>query len=559
MTATTPIAPMKDNKEVMTGITDIFTPKPRNASVQQAVPRENKKFRRSLLDMLFGPGRSSGKTQAPQYPVVKPIPGIDTQPVHPVKPGLNSLSRLFGIKPDKTPLENLQDQIKKEKVHGETGIKRFFRKMHISPAKDVSIMPSRAALKQTHTARGVVMPNRVIPSTVRSINSPLSRNSFLGKINLKGKSASQAVVTTFVKPAPVEEPVPVARPKNIKEWIKAFRTNITSIHLSELFHPKPAARITPIVARHAVYGVPVHRQAQSKVRRQLYLSLGKSGAEIRVPALPIFNPSWRFISGILTIACSACMAYMIYAPQFLVTSVEVKGLNRLDPERIQPILDLANRPIVFLDADMIRNRVSQVLPELKDIRVSIELPATISITLGERKPALVWDNNGEISWIDTDGILIPVQGEGGELLTILANVPPPVYDFSSKQEIVKARAAAGVQFEPRMKRDDEDTVEEPEPSFPGMQQVDQSVLSTAVQLSMMMPVGAQLIYDSKYGFGWNDQLQSLTVYIGQDLTNLNIKMNEYSAIMMALQKDGIKPGMISLEHVHAPFYRLERH
>jgi hypothetical protein len=35
-------------------------------------------------------------------------------------------------------------------------------------------------------------------------------------------------------------------------------------------------------------------------------------------------------------------------------------------------------------------------------------------------------------------------------------------------------------------------------------------------------------------------------------------MNEYSAIMIALQKDGIKPGMISLEHVHAPFYRLER-
>jgi hypothetical protein len=35
-------------------------------------------------------------------------------------------------------------------------------------------------------------------------------------------------------------------------------------------------------------------------------------------------------------------------------------------------------------------------------------------------------------------------------------------------------------------------------------------------------------------------------------------MNAYSAIMLRLQKDGIKPGMISLEHVHAPFYRLER-
>ncbi len=90
-----------------------------------------------------------------------------------------------------------------------------------------------------------------------------------------------------------------------------------------------------------------------------------------------------------------------------------------------------------------------------------------------------------------------------------------------------------------------------------MQQVELPYIY-AIQLSTMMPVGAQLLYNSKYGFGWNDQLQSLTVYIGQDLSDLDVKMNEYSAIIVTLQKDGIKPGMISLEHVHAPFYRLER-
>jgi hypothetical protein len=51
-----------------------------------------------------------------------------------------------------------------------------------------------------------------------------------------------------------------------------------------------------------------------------------------------------------------------------------ESLNRLAPERIQPIMDLANRPVVFLDADAIKYRVSQVLPELKDIRVSRLLP-----------------------------------------------------------------------------------------------------------------------------------------------------------------------------------------
>jgi hypothetical protein len=38
----------------MTGISDIFNPRPKPASVKQAVPREYRKVRVSLLDALFG-------------------------------------------------------------------------------------------------------------------------------------------------------------------------------------------------------------------------------------------------------------------------------------------------------------------------------------------------------------------------------------------------------------------------------------------------------------------------------------------------------------------------
>ncbi len=541
----------------MTGISDIFNPKPKQASMQHAVPRQNKKVRRGLLDILFGPSCSAAKPQAPQYPVIKPMPGIDTRPVHSATPKLDSLSRLFGIKPDRSPLENLQDQIKKEKPHGETLIRKVFRKLHIFQPKE-PVMPSRSVIMQKHPTRGVVIPTRITPSTVRSINSPVSRNSFLGKLGRKKSSPS--VVATYVKPAhPEEKPAPKARPQNAREWLTAFRENAVGLKFPRILKGSSAVQTTPVITRRGVYGVPIHKQAQTRVRRQLYLSLGASGAEVRVPALPIFNPSWRIISGLLTAGCIAAIGYLVYAPQYQVTSVEVKGLNRLDPERIQPILDLANRPVVFLDADMIKTRVSQVLPELKDIRVSVDLPATISITLGERKPALAWEYNNEVSWIDTDGILIPVQGDGGELLTILADVPPPVWDITERKEIIKAYAAAGVQFERHSKSGSSSTTEKQETVYMGnMQQVEPVVLATAVQLSLMMPVGAQLIYNQDHGFGWNDQLQNLTVYIGQDLNYLDVKMNEYSAILIALQKDGIRPGMISLEHVHAPFYRLER-
>jgi hypothetical protein len=199
-----------------------------------------------------------------------------------------------------------------------------------------------------------------------------------------------------------------------------------------------------------------------------------------------------------------------------------------------------------------------VLPELKDIHVNVGYPASITISLGERRPVLAWETNGQTTWIDTEGVVIPVQGDGGELLTILSDVPPPVVDLSTRKETFKAHAAAGVQFKPKAKPVAQDSTPAAEQVFPGMQKVEPSVLYTAIQLSTMMPAGAQLMYSNKFGFGWNDQLQSLNVYIGQDLSNLDVKMNEYSAIMLTLIKDGIKPGMISLEHVHAPFYRLER-
>jgi cell division protein FtsQ len=546
----------------MTGISDIFNPRPKGSPLQQAIPRESKKVRRSLLDMLFGPSPSVKKPEVPTYPVIKPMTGIE-QPAQSPLSRLDKVSRLFGIKPDRTALENLQEQLHKEKPHGETIVGKMGRKMNIAP-KNTPVMPSHAALNQKNSARGVVIPTRITPSTVRSINSPISKNSLIGRVKqtIENQQTPPTLVTTFVKPKPEPKPEPAAeprvRPANAKEWILAFRANLQEAKIPSLWKASTAVNSTPIVSRRGTYGVPMQKQTQNKVRRQLYLALGASGAEIRVPALPIFNPSWRIISGLLAAACIAACAYMLYAPEFLVTSVEVKGLNRLDPERIQPILDLANRSVVFLDADLIKERVSQVLPELKDIRVSVDFPATISITLGERKPALVWDNNGNQSWIDTDGVLIPVQGDGGELLTILSDVPPPVWEISDKKEIVKARAAAGVQFTPQAKKSEDDSNSTEEPVVFGTQQVEPAVMSTAIQLSTMMPVGAQLIYNSRYGFVWNDQLQNLTVYIGQNLDYLDVKMNEYSAIMIALQKDGIKPGMISLEHVHAPFYRLER-
>ncbi len=39
----------------------------------------------------------------------------------------------------------------------------------------------------------------------------------------------------------------------------------------------------------------------SKVRRQYYFSLNATGAELRLPAIPVVNPGWRLLSGLIAI------------------------------------------------------------------------------------------------------------------------------------------------------------------------------------------------------------------------------------------------------------------
>jgi hypothetical protein len=43
-----------------------------------------------------------------------------------------------------------------------------------------------------------------------------------------------------------------------------------------------------------------------------------------------------------------------------------------------------------------------------------------------------------------------------------------------------------------------------------------------------------------------------------DVADLEEKLFVYSAIVEEVQANGITPALINVEHVHAPFYRMER-
>jgi hypothetical protein len=48
------------------------------------------------------------------------------------------------------------------------------------------------------------------------------------------------------------------------------------------------------------------------------------------------------------------------------------------------------------------------------------------------------------------------------------------------------------------------------------------------------------------------------VFIGSKLERINDKMLMYETIVRKLEEQGIQPNMVSVEFLHAPYYRQEK-
>jgi hypothetical protein len=82
------------------------------------------------------------------------------------------------------------------------------------------------------------------------------------------------------------------------------------------------------------------------------------------------------------------------------------------------------------------------------------------------------------------------------------------------------------------------------------------MVSAILSMNAQVPAGTSLSYDPQRGLGWQDA-QGWEVYFG-DTRNMDMKLRLYRAILEKLDKDDIMPALISVEHVHLPYYRLER-
>jgi cell division septal protein FtsQ len=269
------------------------------------------------------------------------------------------------------------------------------------------------------------------------------------------------------------------------------------------------------------------KRAKSKPRRRYDVALNMPGVEMRLPAIPQVTFGWRLVSFLLVAALGTLLYHLWNSPMYRVQAAQVSGLQRLTRADVNAVLDVRDEPIFTIDPGQLREKLQAAFPEFSSVDVQVALPGEVFVTVEERQPILAWQQDGRTELVDANGVSFPVREQNPVIpaLVVEAHGGPQLGDQFLNENALQ-------QFMP---------VE---------------MVSAIVSMSGQAPKGTPLMYDPQRGLGWRDE-HGWEVYFG-DTKNMDMKLKVYKAITDKLRREDIQPVLISVEHVHLPYYRLER-
>lgn len=307
----------------------------------------------------------------------------------------------------------------------------------------------------------------------------------------------------------------------------------------------------PVMARTPMAGISRPVAQGSRRGRRLYnVSLDPAqGMEMSLPALPRLALSWRLISLFLVAMLGYALYYSWESPTFRVDAPQIEGLQRLTINEVNATIGLIGEPIFLLDAPSIEADLREAFPEFSSAQVQIKLPNSVTIVVTERTPVLIWSKGGESSLVDDQGVTFPVRSStpSGSYPVIEASGDPPKIVLPSEQSLTPRgetlNKITGILLPQLAPRDQVHPL-----ISPGM-------VKAVLLLAKQAPTGAKLIYDPTHGLGWTDR-RGWNVYLG-DEQDIETKMLVYRAIIENIKGGEVRPTMISVEYLHAPYYRIE--
>jgi cell division septal protein FtsQ len=289
---------------------------------------------------------------------------------------------------------------------------------------------------------------------------------------------------------------------------------------------KEVTRPAPAVKTRARQNPASKRKPVQNARRRYQIVMPVARDEVRSFSIPRPRFGTRLVS-LTLVTILGTLLYLVYnLPYFRVVQAQITGNQILSSEELNAVVNVSGRPIFTLKPEDLETRLRLNYPELVFVDVTVSLPNLVSVKVVERHPVVRWEQAGGYTWISEDGIAFRPRGEIGELISVAAVSAPS--------------AAAGVS----------------DPLNPVPFISPEWVLALK-GLAGHVPPGMSILYDAKYGFGWNDP-RGWKVYFGTSANDVELKMRVYESMVNSLTQRGIRPALINVTYPTAPYYRMSQ-
>ncbi len=253
-----------------------------------------------------------------------------------------------------------------------------------------------------------------------------------------------------------------------------------------------------------------------------------------LPEIHLYKPStsmgrghsnWRIASTVIALLFSTAIYFVLSLPYFHVPSVTVLGNNRLTQDEIQSVMGVMGQSIFVVQPDDAAMRLRMNYPELLSAQVNVYLPNHVYVTVAERQPVILWQQNGGYTWIDSTGFAFRPRGTMAGLVPITGLATPPAGDRP---------------------------LDEPFSPPPYMQK---ELVDAILALAPAVPAGTTMFFDPSFGLGWKDG-HGWKSYFGTSAQDMPLKVRVYQSLVDSLLQRGVTPIFINVMYPDAPFYRV---
>jgi hypothetical protein len=115
--------------------------------------------------------------------------------------------------------------------------------------------------------------------------------------------------------------------------------------------------------------------------------------------------------------------WLMLDDRFYIYHAHITGAARVPSEKVFEASGLAGLHILWVRPAEIEERILAELSGVESVQVSCGLLQECAITVKERQPRMMWEEEGQLWWVDVDGIIFPAQGMLSESWLVRGPLP----------------------------------------------------------------------------------------------------------------------------------------